>query len=295
MTRKIPLRFDDYLTGDDTGDNWAINIKPCVRTPKSFHQELLNNAEIIRSLTSEPIHVMFSGGIDSEYVLNIFQELKIPVTPVIVKLSEYNSYDLDFATRYCTDRSLSPIIIDIDFDHFVKSGKFLEIAQDTETPVFQYPSMFYAITKLDGVILIGSDEPHFVKIDDRWEYNEMERLHSLSRTYEKYNIEGTPSLLNWSSETLLSFMNEPEIELLFNNHYPGRLGSNFLKNTLWSKKTPIQIRDKKDGFEIIRQSPIFQHPDVQSVVTNPYDSTARKNGIWTLEQSKLRNLLQEKI
>lgn len=124
MTRKIPLRFNDYFVGQGSGESWRIDLKSCQRKPKTFHEELVTNAEIIRSLSDRPIYLMYSGGMDSEYILDIFLNLKIPITPVIIKLSNYNTYDVDFAMQYCEGKSITPIIVDIDFDHFVTSGKF---------------------------------------------------------------------------------------------------------------------------------------------------------------------------
>jgi hypothetical protein len=295
MARKIPLRFNDYFVGRGTSESWNIDLKSCQRAPGTFHEELIINAEIIRSLSDLPIYLMYSGGIDSEYILDIFLSLKIPITPVIIKLSNYNAYDVDFATRYCESKSITPIIIDINFDHFVTSGKFLEIATDIECPVYQYPSIFYAAGKLDGIILKGSDEPHFAKINDEWVFDEMERIYTVARWYEKYNIEGTPSFLNWSAETLLSFMNDSDITSLFNDKWPGRMGTNFLKPAIWSRVSQLTHRDKKDGFENIRQSPIFQHPDIQSILSDPMDLSVKRNGYWTIEQSKLRKLLENNL
>jgi hypothetical protein len=292
MTRKISLRFNDYFAGQGTGDSWSISLKACQRPVKTFHEELLANAEIIRSLSDRPIYLMYSGGLDSEYILDIFLSLKIPITPVIVKLSNYNTYDVEFANKYCQSKSINPIIIDIDFDHFVTSGKFLEIATDIECPVYQYPSTFYAAEKLDGIILKGSDEPHFAKVNSEWVFDEMERIYTVSRWYEKRNIEGTPAFLNWTAETLLSFMNDPAITALFNNRWPGRMGTNFLKPTIWSRVSQLAHRDKKDGFENIRQSPIFQHPDIQLIHSDPMDVSVKRNGYWTIEQSVLRKLLE---
>jgi hypothetical protein len=295
VTRKIPLRFNDYFVGQGTGESWSVDLKGCQRTPKTFHEELVTNAEIIHSLSNRPIYLMYSGGMDSEYILDIFLSLKIPITPVIIKLSNYNTYDVDFAIAYCEGKSITPLIIDIDFDHFVTSGKFLEIANDINCPVYQYPSIFYAAGKLDGIILKGSDEPHFAKIDGNWMFDEMERIYTVARWYEKYNIEGTPAFINWSAETLLAFMNDPAITALFNGRWPGRMGTNFLKPTIWSRVNQLTHRDKKDGFESIRQSPIFQHPDIQSIYSDPMDLSAKQNGYWSIEQSKLRKLLESNL
>lgn len=172
---------------------------------------------------------------------------------------------------------------------------FLEIANDIDCPVYQYPSTFYAAGKLDGIILKGSDEPHFAKVNGEWAFDEMERIYTVARWYEKYNIEGTPAFLNWSAESLLSFMNDPAVSALFNGKWPSRMGTNFLKPTVWTRVSHLTHRDKKDGFENIRQSPIFQHPDIQLIYSDPMDLSAKRNGYWTIEQSKLRKLLENNL
>jgi hypothetical protein len=239
---------------------------------------------------------MYSGGIDSEYILEIFLSLGINVTPVIVKLNpNYNNYDYDIAVEYCQGKNIKPVIIDIDFDHFVNSGRFKEIADRLECPVYQYPALFDAAEKLGGVVLMGSDEPHFARRDNNWIYDEMERIYTVSRWYESTGIEGTPAFLNWSAETLLAFQNEELVVDLFRNRWPGRMGTNFLKERIYSKAFNIKRREKQDGYELIRQSKIFQHPDIQSVVSDPMDGSFKRNGYWSVDQKDLKNLLERNL
>jgi hypothetical protein len=240
---------------------------------------------------------MYSGGIDSEYILEIFLSLGIKIVPVIVKLEpNYNEYDFNMAVEYCTSKGITPVVIDINFDQFVKSGKFKVIADSLECPVYQYPALFDSAGRLDGVVLMGSDEPHFArKVDDVWIYDEMERIYTVSRWYELAGIEGTPAFLNWSAETLLAFQNEKLVVDLFKNRWPGRMGTNFLKERIYNNAINIKKREKQDGYELIRRSNIFQHPDIQSVVSDPMDTTFKRNGYWSIDQRDLRNLLESKI
>lgn len=297
MSRKIPLRLNDYFVTSGTRSTWKIDINPCTRMPMSYHNELLHNARIIRDSTQEKIYLMYSGGIDSEYILEIFLSLGIKIIPVIVKLEpNYNDYDFNMAVEYCTSKGLTPVVIDINFDQFVKSGKFKEIVDLLECPIYQYPALFDSATRLDGVVLMGSDEPHFKrKVDNIWIYDEMERIYTVSRWYELTGIEGTPAFLNWSAETLLAFQNERLVMDLFKNRWPGRMGTNFLKEKIYNNVINIKKREKQDGYELIRQSDIFQHHDVQSVVSDPADTTFKRNGYWSIDQRDLRNILESKI
>jgi hypothetical protein len=297
MSRKIPLRFNDYFVGTGTTDTWEINLSPCTRKPMTYHKELLHNATIIKDSSNEKIYLMYSGGIDSEYILEIFLSLGINIIPVIVKLKpNYNEYDYNMAMSFCQSKSLSPVVIDIDFDQFVISGRFKELVDFVRCPVYQYPALFEAAGKLDGVVLMGSDEPHFARMADNiWIYDEMERIYTVSRWYELTGIEGTPAFLNWSAETLLSFQNEKLVKDLFNNRWPGRMGTNFLKERIYSNVFNIKKREKQDGYELIRTSDIFQHPDIQAVLSDPLDASLQGNGYWSIDQRDLRTLLESKI
>jgi hypothetical protein len=296
MSRKIPLRLNNYFIGSGTTDAWKVDINPCIRKPMSYHNELLHNASIIKDSTNEKIYLMYSGGIDSEYILEIFLSLSINVIPVFIRLMpSYNEYDYTMAVNYCNSKGVTPIVVDVNFDHFVKSGRFKEIADFVDTPIYQYPVLFDVASKLDGIVLIGSDEPHFARKDDIWIYDEMERIYTVSRWYELTGIEGTPAFLNWSAETLLAFQNEKLVIDLFNNRWPGRMGTNFLKEKIYSSVFDINKREKKDGYELIRKSPIFQHPDMQAVFSNPMDTSSKRNGYWSIDQRDLRNLLESKL
>lgn len=296
MSRKIPLRLNDYFIGSGTMDTWSVKLSPCTRTPLSYHEELLFNARFIKDSTKDKIYLMYSGGIDSEYTLEIFLSLGIDITPVIIKLNpNYNDKDYSTALAFCESKSVKPIVIDIDFDNFVKSGQFKKIADQTDTPVFQYPVIFDAASRLDGVVLMGSDEPHFARLNDSWVFDEMERIYTVSRWYEATGIEGTPAFLNWSAETLLAFQNEQLVMDLFNNKWPGRMGTNFLKSKIYNQAFDIKSREKLDGYELIRQSEIFKHPDIQEVLSDPFDSTFKRNGYWFVDQKELRKLLESNL
>jgi hypothetical protein len=297
MSQKIPLRLNNYFVASGTEDTWSIDIKPCIRKPMTYHDELLYNASIIKDSTSDKIYLMYSGGIDSEYILEIFLSLGINIIPVIVKLTpNYNEYDFNMAVTYCKNKNVEPIVIDINFDNFVNTGRFREIADSVECPVYQYPALFDAMSKLDGLVLMGSDEPHFArKVDNLWIYDEMERIYTVSRWYELTGINGTPAFLNWSSETLLAFQNEKLVLDLFRNRWPGRMGTNFLKERIYNNAFDITKREKQDGYEVIRQSDIFRHEDIQAVISDPMDATFKRNGYWSIDQKDLRNLLESKI
>ena len=82
----LPLTHNDYFTTSGTGDNWIVNIKKCNRLAvKDFHDEAVAAAQIIYDTATSPITLMFSGGLDGEFMLNVFKTAKIPFKTAIIR------------------------------------------------------------------------------------------------------------------------------------------------------------------------------------------------------------------
>ena len=62
------------------------------RPVKSYYEELLENGRVIRDTFSGELDLLFSGGIDSEIILRVYLELKIPINVYIFKYE--NDYNL---------------------------------------------------------------------------------------------------------------------------------------------------------------------------------------------------------
>ena len=292
----VPVKFNDYYTINGTGPTFNIKMKPCTRVPKTFHDELLWNAEYIYNHKDGDIYLFYSGGIDSEYVLEIFLSLGMKIIPVIVRYeNDVNLHDIKYAYEYCESRKLKPIIVDINFEQLVKSGRYLELAESVNCVAWQFPSLMEATLKFDGTILLGSEEPHFSKNKQTqlWYFNEMERITGLwHRWFKKHNISGTPCMLSYTPETIFGFMNDPLVIDLVNNAILGKEGTNSSKNKIYNRVfNSIMPRIKYTGFEQIKELPIFHHPDVQKVISDPYDSTLIGNGLYQAEYYKLRDML----
>jgi hypothetical protein len=266
----MELVQNNYLRGYGHGENWRVEIDPPSRLIKSYYEEIVLAAELIWSQRQGPLYLMYSGGLDSEYVLSVFLKLGMEITPVILRMNnDYNAHDIEYAFWYCEEHNLKPTVVDLDFDKFVDSGELIRIAESVECAVFQLPASMWLASQLDGTVITGDGNPHLKlnKSNNLWYIDEEEYHYTLLKYWKKYEINGTPFFTGYTPETMLSFLTDPAIESLANNRYPGKEGSHSVKIDVYNRGTNFNLvyRVKHTGYETIRQSKIFNHPDIQTV------------------------------
>jgi len=103
----IELVKDNYMTSSGNGPSWKVNIQPPNKKIKSYFEETLEVAEYIYANKTGKLHLLYSGGLDSEYVFNVFLKLGFDFTPVIIKLSNYNQHDLKLRLIFVKVKILS--------------------------------------------------------------------------------------------------------------------------------------------------------------------------------------------
>jgi hypothetical protein len=274
----MELIKDNYLSGSGSGDTWHVKIDP----PKSpivgsYFEETVKSTEYVYANKTGKIHVLFSGGLDSEFVARVLLHLKMDFEIVIINLQDsqgkqYNNHDTSYAFDFCKQYNIKPIVYDLNFDNFVTSGKLLEIANSIECCAVEMPATVHVASQIDGFTLMGNDPPylrHDMK-SDRWYLEELQCIHSTLRFYDRNKISGCPFLLSYSAEQMLSFLLDPAIVKLGNNLLPWKGGSNSTKSYVFNNGSGFDMRvydfsqhatSKLSGYELIHQSKISQHPD----------------------------------
>jgi len=259
----IPIVKNNYMRQVGEGSSWTLNIDPLPAKFDNYFIESCRAAEEIYSLKQGRLYMLYSGGIDSEYALSVFLSLGIDITPVIVRMNPYyNPHDFKYASDFCDLKNLNPLIIDIDFDNFVKSGKILDIAKSMKSCMYHYSPTAYAIGKLDGTVLCGDGHPYIVKKEDNtWDVAIYEYEYALVNYFKNNNIYGTPHF-NWYIPSMWGgFLTCNRMKELADNKHPGKLGSHSSKGIIYNEHSPfkLELRPKYHGFEVIEKSDIFKH------------------------------------
>lgn len=258
-----------YIQRSGTGKTFHVDIGAPQDKNPNYHELAKQLAQEIHDKKQGTIYLMYSGGADSEYVLNVFLELGINVTPVIIQLNPgYNEHDVKYAFDFCQSKGLTPLVVDLDFNTFVTSGLIREIGEEFKVATYQLPTTFHVVNQLDGTIVMGSHSiPHITKEDTGWHVNEYEPIWTAIDFFTAKGIYGCPFFLIQKPEMYYGLLNHPIMHDLANDRIPGKLGNNSSKiqifNSISEYRYNLKQRPKYTGFEYIEECDIFQHENLQ--------------------------------
>jgi hypothetical protein len=267
----INFSKNNYVVPAGTGDNFTITFNSLSTTFSNYFTESCIAAEEIYNLKQGKLYMLYSGGLDSEYALSVFLHLKMDVTPVIINLHpNYNNFDTVYAIDFCNKNHLKPLIVNLDFDKFVKSGKFLEVSKICKSELYQMAATAYIAGTIDGTIILGGGEPYIqLKANNEWNVEIYQYDYAIENYFLENNIHGVPQFNSYTPEMLMSFLSDNRIIELVNNIVPGKLGSNSSKFMIYNRHSNFNLveRPKYHGYEKIEKSKIFQHDDFQELKT----------------------------
>jgi len=286
----LNISENNYITVRGSGNSFFVDISP-ITPGLTYYKESLIAAEKIESIKTGKIYIMYSGGVDSEYTVSVFKDAGIDFTPVIIKFkNDYNSHDLEYALKFCRYKNLKPLIIDIDFDHFVKSGMMLEISKEIKSAVHHRAATAYAIGQLDGTVICGEGEPYLRKNEnDSWDVTIYQHDYAIVNYYKLYNIDGTPHFNRYTPEMMRTFLEDPRIKDLSLNQVPGKLGSDSSKYIIYNRDSNFELeeRPKYHGYEKIEKLEIFKHESFNEL----YTLGKQWDGRWSLDYNEfLKNI-----
>jgi len=281
---------DNYLRTSGSGTTFYAEIDPPTDKNANFHTTCIDVAEQVYQSRQGKLYLMYSGGVDSEYILNLFLSLGIDIIPVIIRLTPfYNDHDVKYAFDFCESKNLKPIVVDLNFDDFVKSGRIVDIATEFKIGAYQLPSTFSCLDQLDGTVVMGSHGPPHMTLDQKtntWMIDEIEPLHTVLQYFEKNKIVGCPYFLVHTPEQYFSFLQHPIMQDLANHKFAGKLGNNSTKGLVYNDVSgfDLVVRQKYTGYENIENSEIFNHPNLK--IFEEF-----KNQWWGTYQESYHNLI----
>ena len=259
----MKLSKNNYILSSGTSNTFTVSFDSLPKQYGNYFIESCKAAKEVYDLKQGKVYMLYSGGVDSEYALSIFLSLGMDLTPVIINLNpDYNDFDIKYATDFCNRKNITPLIVNLDFDQFVKSGKFLEVSKICRSEIYHRAATAYVAGQLDGTVLLGDGEPYIKKnSDNNWNIEIYEHDYAVWNYYVAKRIYGTTHFNRYTSEMLLSFFADERMVELANNTVLGKLSSNSSKFIIYNRHCDFNLeqRPKYHGYEKIEKSEIFQH------------------------------------
>jgi hypothetical protein len=226
----------------------------------TLRQESIQACKDFRESTDKEIVVLYSGGLDSEWLLEAFWLAKIPVTPLVIRYHGANDHDIYWAQRYLDRRQYQNVMWhDLDLVNWYGSAEQKEIAWNAQTPELAYAGQFKAILELNTgnrVFLNGYDEPVITGDDStgkrEWNLSYNERHYAVHKLFKHYGVPHPGG--GWlNSNVFASYVTCPTWQMLVSNLSSRSLwNSELAKVNIYRDAFPfLESRPKYTGYETI--------------------------------------------
>ena len=243
----------DYLSNYQN-----IKIRSIKREIDSYDIEVINNAKLIKEISSKKIIVALSGGIDSEVVCLAFLKSNIDFETLTVQYTDNkNAYDCYFAKKFCQENNIKQHIITVNPENFYTDiiSKYQKQNVFAHS-IYRYLQIYLLdiSNQLNGIGICCAGEQLFYTFDNIINVK-YEPLHIPLNWLRENNILGVPSFYLFSPEIQAAYYKDPLIKFLlgdskyFVSHPP--LGFSAEKILLFHKFFNLVRRKKMIGYEEI--------------------------------------------
>lgn len=249
----------------DIYDKWEVHFTSVEsREIKSLKEETLNSCELMYDAFKShtpTLNLLFSGGMDSECLLRCFNQLGIPVNPIII-VHEYfpNAPEIRNAFKVCDQLSITPTVFNLNLHELYESGVFHEMGKKFQTARIGQLELLYVMDKIQEPSISADDiqmtfissgenllKPNETEFQE-WYYEVREDEDGL---YDRYAaLTGIPNIADtfkYTPQNWAALVMAPHIQdIVFLPK--GKASAYSTKNKMMSKEFSVLNRDKTNVF-----------------------------------------------
>ena len=212
---------DTYLWGFGEGvlntpkpnEHYWVKFSGAVGPIPTLRESVLEACKLIANRVDRPIVVAFSGGYDSQVVLQGFRESKIPFTAVTRKmffqgkLSNYT--DVDNAVRYCKRFNIKHEILNMDVEPAFKECYELS-KRIGRFNIANMPNLFLSRKYPEALFVVGMGTPDQEGPDDCL-YNQY-LYHQTTSLHRALGVWSIDDFYRYTPNLLLSYLYHPVLK-----------------------------------------------------------------------------------
>jgi len=138
----------------DTVLNWSFNHQ----TVK--HMTIEEAAKYTVNIIAnkyDNLHLLMSGGFDSEFVANMLYHNQIPFTPVVGVVSYTSNHDYFYAMHWCNTHNVNPLVVKFEVDDIDLQKDYATVCKKYGliNDVFTIKPLIDVVTSRSGNVLLG--------------------------------------------------------------------------------------------------------------------------------------------
>ena len=250
-------------------DVYTVSYGRCEREPGSFLEESIRAARLIGEAADAPIHVLFSGGVDSEVAMQCFLAAKVPITAAIMRFAnDLNQHDIAFAVRFCERHAVPYQFYDLDIEAFIRN-RLLDYTIPVRCNAPMLAATMWLIDQIDGYPVLGQGECYLLRparkqrlsiakvtsyhgvdfTDAQWALQESETVNAWYRHFLLRGRNGAPGFFQFTPEQILSYLRDPHV--ISKMAEPDRLSSEPWKLWVYQQYFDLETRPIYSGYEKI--------------------------------------------
>lgn len=186
-----------------------ISLNPYQFTKGDFY-EMCNKQAIELYEQHDKLYLSYSGGLDSEFVLKVFKDLQLDITPVIV-MTPYNEAESLDALKFCKERSIIPEIVNYTRNEIVDKLKEKSIDRGYYSLLGGLPLVVCdLVNQTGGKLLTGYGDPFSITPGLQPTHRISERLEMSEWDYylDTYDTSHPSGFFTHSLEVFYSLINQ---------------------------------------------------------------------------------------
>lgn len=248
--------------------------------------------QILENFVFSKIELLYSGGLDSEFVLVSLKNFGYPVVAVTMKLMcrgyPINTHDLYYSEKFCRQNNIEQKFIELDIEKFFESGRYQDYLLDYYIQQPHVATHFWMFEQCDNFpILAGEyswpwvDQP--ILSPHRLEYSCYDRF------LADNSINGIGNLLNYSYNINRSLISA-HIELYKQNVILDSRTLPIFKKNLYQKLSnyTFEVRMRHSGWENLPKS-VFNKSQYRLELIRQHNKISKSAISWNLGIAKLLN------
>ena len=212
--------IDNYKDNTVSPGTYTLELLDTPTTNRNINEIFFDNLSVRRTKTVE---VLYSGGLDSECILNSCTINHIPARAITMKLTVndciINTHDLYYSEKYCREHNIEQTIVDLDVGKFFENGDYIRYLDPYEIIEPHVATHFWLLNQCTGFPVIGGDY--------RWPWVTSKILSPQRYEYSWYDrymidnrIDGIGSMLDHSIDSHRLLISK-HLELYNNNIHGG--------------------------------------------------------------------------